>query len=150
MNITKTIQMLSLASVVILLSACGQDQDDKTAQKAKAPQAAAVPAPAKAVATPAATVPKTTSTVKTVATATPKQRTGADIYGLCVGCHGATGEGGVGPKLQGRPKAELMAALEEYKAGKQRGALTSMMAPNVQGMSEHDLDAVATYITTLK
>jgi len=74
---------------------------------------------------------------------------GASIYSTCMGCHGAGGEGGVGPKLAGQLKADLIAKLHRYKAGEQVGPMTGMMAPMAQPLSDADIDAVADYISTL-
>ena len=76
---------------------------------------------------------------------------GKAVFGnTCVGCHGANGEGGVGPKLAGKSADFVKKALHEYKAGKQRGPMTSMMAPMAQGLSDADIDNIAAYIATLK
>ncbi|WP_294948643.1 c-type cytochrome [Sulfurivirga sp.] len=71
---------------------------------------------------------------------------GAAVYGQCVGCHGPNGGGGVGPKLAGQSAEEIKAKLHDYKAGKQRGPQTAMMAPMAQGLSDEDIEAVAQYI----
>ncbi len=76
----------------------------------------------------------------------PPADKGAAIYGQCVGCHGPHGGGGVGPKLAGQSANEIMAKLHAYKAGKQRGPQTAMMAPMAQGLSDADIEAVAHYI----
>lgn len=71
---------------------------------------------------------------------------GAALYGSCVGCHGAAGEGGVGPKLQGQSTADVAAKLRQYKAGENVGPMTAMMAPMAQGLSDAEIDAVSEYI----
>ena len=68
----------------------------------------------------------------------------------CVGCHGANGEGGVGPKLAGQSAEDIAAKLHKYKAGEQVGPMTSMMAPMAQGLSDDDIKNIAAYIATLK
>lgn len=73
---------------------------------------------------------------------------GAKVYGQCVGCHGPQGGGGVGPKLAGQSADALKEKLHAYKAGKQVGPQTAMMAPMVQGLSDEEIDAVANYIAT--
>ncbi len=73
---------------------------------------------------------------------------GASVYGSCVGCHGAAGEGGVGPKLAGQSVAELVDKLTKYKSGEQVGPMTAMMAPMAQGLSADDITAVSEYIAT--
>ncbi len=68
----------------------------------------------------------------------------------CAGCHGANGEGGVGPKLAGQSADDIKAKLHKYKAGEQVGPMTSMMAPMAAGLSDADIDNIAAYIATLK
>ena len=73
---------------------------------------------------------------------------GAKVYGLCVGCHGPQGGGGVGPKLAGQSAQAIKDKMHAYKAGKQVGPQTAMMVPIAQGMSDADIEAVANYIAT--
>lgn len=68
----------------------------------------------------------------------------------CVGCHGANGEGGVGPMLHGQSDKDIKAKLHEYKAGKERGPMTAMMASMAEQLSDEDIENVAAYIATLK
>jgi len=76
---------------------------------------------------------------------------GKAVYGnTCVGCHGANGEGGVGPKLAGQSAKDIADKLHKYKAGEQIGPMTSMMAPMAQGLSDADIENIAAYIATLK
>jgi len=70
-------------------------------------------------------------------------------FQTCATCHGAAGEGSVGPKLAGQATGDLVAKLNDYKAGKQRGPMTSMMAPMAAGLSDADIKNVAAYIATL-
>jgi mono/diheme cytochrome c family protein len=58
----------------------------------------------------------------------------------CAGCHGATGEGGVGPKLQGSP-ISLIAAKAQIDNGS-----GTMPAQLVTGRQEEDLLA---YLATI-
>ncbi|MDG6778161.1 c-type cytochrome [Thiomicrorhabdus sp. zzn3] len=83
------------------------------------------------------------------AAAVSTAKSGSGIYATCVGCHGGSGEGGVGPKLAGQSKDALVDKLTRYKAGEQIGPMTAMMQPIVSGLSEDDIQAVAEYITTL-
>ena len=73
----------------------------------------------------------------------------ATFSSTCVGCHGANGEGGVGPKLAGQSAADIAKKLHAYKAGKQRGPMTSMMAPMAAGLSDADIENIAAYVATL-
>lgn len=74
---------------------------------------------------------------------------GQAAYGTCIGCHGAAGEGGVGPKLAGADPASTVAKLKKYKAGEQVGPMTSMMAPMAMGLSESDMENIAAYVAGL-
>ncbi|MDG6774086.1 c-type cytochrome [Thiomicrorhabdus sp. ZW0627] len=74
---------------------------------------------------------------------------GQGAFATCVGCHGAAGEGGVGPKLAGQPAADIAAKLHKYKAGEQIGPMTSMMAPMAAGLSDADIENIAAYVATL-
>jgi len=67
----------------------------------------------------------------------------------CVGCHGAKAEGMVGPKLAGQAASDIISKLTDYKAGKQRGPMTSMMAPMAAGLSDADVANVAAYVSSL-
>lgn len=74
---------------------------------------------------------------------------GEKVYATCVGCHGAAGEGGVGPKLAGQAVTDVVDKLQRYKAGEQVGPMTGMMAPMAAGLSEDDMQAVAEYVNGL-
>ena len=74
---------------------------------------------------------------------------GKATFGTCVGCHGASAEGGVGPKLAGQAAADIVKKLGDYKAGKQMGPMTSMMAPMAAGLSDSDIANIAAYTSSL-
>lgn len=74
---------------------------------------------------------------------------GQAAYSTCVGCHGAAGEGGVGPKLAGQAATDVADKLKKYKAGEQVGPMTSMMAPMAAGLSDADIDNIAAYTAGL-
>ena len=84
-----------------------------------------------------------------VVAAVKPAKSGESLYATCIGCHGAAGEGGVGPKLAGQPQADTAALLHKYKAGEQVGPMTAMMAPMAQGLSDEDIEAVAEYTAGL-
>lgn len=86
---------------------------------------------------------------KVVAAVTPSTKSGSEIYGSCIGCHGAAGEGGVGPQLAGQSQADAVAKLHKYKSGEQVGPMTAMMAPMAQGLSDAEIEAVAEYTAGL-
>lgn len=74
---------------------------------------------------------------------------GQAAYSTCVGCHGAAGEGGVGPKLAGQSADDIKTKLHKYKAGEQMGPMTSMMAPMAAGLSDADIENIAAYVATM-
>jgi cytochrome c553 len=84
-------------------------------------------------------------TAEVVEAVTPA-KSGSNLYATCIGCHGAAGEGGVGPKLAGQSKADIADKLTRYKAGEQIGSMTAMMAPMAAGLSDEEIDAVSEYI----
>jgi len=74
---------------------------------------------------------------------------GKAAFATCVGCHGANAEGGVGAKLAGQAAADIVSKLNDYKAGKQMGPMTSMMAPMAAGLSDADIANIAAYTASL-
>lgn len=74
---------------------------------------------------------------------------GASAFGSCIGCHGAAGEGGVGPKLAGADPASTVDKLKKYKAGEEVGPMTGMMAPMAAGLSDADMENIAAYVAGL-
>lgn len=160
----KSLLVGSLAAVFALgLTGCSEEKSEPltsesgagvSAPAANQPSVADVKQP-EPVATPAPVVEKVEEVVKEVETkveeavataAAPASASGSSVYGSCVGCHGAAGEGGVGPKLSGQTAAEIADKLNKYKAGEQIGPMTAMMAPMAQGLSADDVTAVADYI----
>jgi cytochrome c553 len=74
---------------------------------------------------------------------------GQQTYASCQACHGAGGEGGVGPQLQGRDADFVTMALTAYQNGETRGAQSQMMWPSAQALSARDVENVAAYIESL-
>jgi cytochrome c553 len=69
----------------------------------------------------------------------------------CASCHGPNGEGvATYPKLAGNTEDVVKAKLTDYKAGKQMGPQTAVMAPIAAKLSDSDIDALAQYVATLK
>jgi len=67
----------------------------------------------------------------------------------CQACHGAGGEGGVGPQLQGRDSAYIVDALTTYKASGTRGAQSALMWGVAGPLSETDIEHLGAYIQSL-
>ena len=147
---SKIMVVLALSSV-LGLTACGQDESAKPA--AEAPNTATkAPVPVAQVAAPVAAPEAAPAPAKVEAPAAvvKAEVTGDKVYAMCVGCHGAAGEGGVGPKLQGQTVADLAQKLQIYKAGKEIGPMSSMMIPNATQLSDQDITLVSEYIATFK
>ncbi|BBP43700.1 c-type cytochrome [Thiosulfativibrio zosterae] len=139
--------MVALAlSGVLGLTACGQEEPAKPVAAANTP--AQAPAPVAPVVAPVA-APEPAK-VAAPAEVVKAEVMGEKVYATCVGCHGAAGEGGVGPKLQGQTVADLAQKLQVYKAGKEIGPMSSMMIPNATQLSDQDITLVSEYIATLK
>lgn len=74
---------------------------------------------------------------------------GKGAYSTCMGCHGAAGEGGVGPKVAGQDAAVLAEKMVKYRAGEQVGPLTAMMAPMAAGLSDADIENLSAYMAQM-
>ncbi|OOG21806.1 cytochrome c class I [Thioalkalivibrio denitrificans] len=75
---------------------------------------------------------------------------GQSKYGVCIGCHGAQGQGmGIFPKLAGTPADRIVELLNKYRAGEQVGPNTALMVPNARNLSDEDIADLAAYIETL-
>lgn len=85
----------------------------------------------------------------TAAQAAGDASAGQGAYATCIGCHGAAGEGGVGPKLAGNAAEDVIAKLHAYKNGEQVGPMTSMMAPMAAGLTDSDIENIAAYTSSL-
>ncbi len=66
----------------------------------------------------------------------------------CAMCHGPNGEGTqVAPKLAGKPAAEIVQALNDFKSGKRDNA---MMKAQVAQLSPDNMANLAAYYASLK
>ncbi|MBQ08341.1 MAG: hypothetical protein CMD96_00980 [Gammaproteobacteria bacterium] len=64
---------------------------------------------------------------------------------LCQGCHGVSGEGGIGPKLAGQEADKILSDLMGYKNGTKKGPQSSLMSSMVAALKEEDLQEFATF-----
>ena len=75
-------------------------------------------------------------------------------YAKCAGCHGKDGKMkalGKSEIIAGQPKADLVKKIKEYQAGTRNVAgMGGLMKGQVAGLSDADIDAVATYLSSLK
>lgn len=74
---------------------------------------------------------------------------GKQTYAGCIACHGANGEGGVGPQLAGQSAATIADKLLRYKAGETLGSQSSLMWSQAAMLSEQDIDNIAAFVETL-
>lgn len=95
---------------------------------------------------PAATAPASAPAV-----APAPMDAAAEFKTVCATCHGPNGEGVAAfPKLAGLSADVAKAKLTDYKAGKQVGPQTAIMAPIAAKLSDSDIGAMAQYVATLK
>ncbi len=133
----KTPHLLLLSLVLPLaLAACGKEEP------AQAPAPAETAAPAMP-AEPEAAAPAES----TASDAGP----GVDAHGMyaakCASCHGDMGQGVAGnPKLAGLSPADIESKLKDYRAGKQMGAKTAIMASAAKRLSDEEISALAAYL----
>lgn len=141
MRIKALLSLLALAT----LAACGKEEpatppaEQAAAPIVQAPAPETVPAPA------------TPEAAASAASSASAERGRLKYGGICAGCHGKNGEGmGIFPKVAGQSAEALAAKLRDYRAGKQLGKQTAMMAPNAQNLSDEDINALAAYMAGLK
>lgn len=87
--------------------------------------------------------------VKQVAIA---QISGAALYQVCAGCHGADASKaalGKSQIIKGWDAKKIAAALHGYKAGTYGAAMKSVMAGQVSKLSDSDIKALSEYISKL-
>ncbi|OQX72818.1 MAG: hypothetical protein B6D59_07435 [Campylobacteraceae bacterium 4484_4] len=65
----------------------------------------------------------------------------------CASCHGAIGEGVIGPKLIGDSKEKVLNALHDFKSGKRKNYVMYGLLGN---MSEEQLESLAEEISTFQ
>lgn len=75
--------------------------------------------------------------------------TGKKTYQGCVGCHGATGAGGVGPRLINRSKEDFISKMKKYRSGQSVGPMSTMMFPSAKGLSDDQILGMAEYLQSL-
>jgi len=82
-----------------------------------------------------------------VAQAAGNAAAGKDKSAVCAGCHGGNGQGmGPNPALAGKPEADLVRALKEFKSGR----TTSIMHGLAASLSDQDMENLAAYYASLK
>jgi cytochrome c553 len=84
--------------------------------------------------------------VASVAQAAGNAAAGKDKSAVCAGCHGDRGQGiAPNPALAGKPEADLVKALKDFKSGK-----PSVMHALTASLSDQDIENLAAYYASLK
>ena len=72
---------------------------------------------------------------------------GKDKSAVCAGCHGDKGQGiAPNPALAGKPDADLVKALKDFKTGKTNSVMHGLAA----SLSDQDIENLAAYYASLK
>jgi len=159
----KKLTLLSVVTASLLLIGCGQDKatDTKTEMSTSTKTETVAEKATKAVeATKAAAkeaVEKTAKVAKDAKEAVSKAVSSSSApaaFAKCAGCHGKDGKTkalGKSEIIAGQAKADLVKKIHEYKAGKRNVAgMGGLMKGQVAGLSDADIDAIATYLSGLK
>jgi len=142
--------------------AAAKEAVEKTKEVAKDAKEAVAEKATKAVeATKAAAkdaVEKTKEVAKDAKEAVTKAVTSSSsapaAFTKCAGCHGKDGKTkalGKSEVIAGQAKADLVKKIGEYKAGTRNVAgMGGLMKGQVAGLSDADIDAIATYLSGIK
>lgn len=69
------------------------------------------------------------------------------VWRVCSSCHGTKAEGKPGfPGLQTLDQAQIVEALQDYKAGVYRGDMSAIMFGQAANLSDEEIDKMAKYI----
>jgi cytochrome c553 len=71
-------------------------------------------------------------------------------YATCMGCHGAKGQGGMGPALAGQTTAAIEMKLKKYRNKEKIGSQSALMWGMSAGLSDADISNLAAYTASLK
>ena len=74
---------------------------------------------------------------------------GRALYISCQACHGASGEGGVGPQIAGRDSLYIAEALNAYKNGETAGAQSALMWGVAAALSDADIENLSIFVESL-
>ena len=74
---------------------------------------------------------------------------GQASYAGCIACHGAKGEGGVGPALSGQSAQDIYDKLVQYKNGETRGGQSALMWSQSAMLSDDDMKNIGAFVETL-
>ena len=74
---------------------------------------------------------------------------GSKLYAGCIACHGAKGEGGIGPSFKGSKSDYIVSSLNEYKNKIERGPQSALMYAQAAALSDSDIKELSKYIVSL-
>ena len=74
---------------------------------------------------------------------------GSKLYAGCIACHGAKGEGGIGPSFKGSKGDYIASSLNEYKNKIERGPQSALMYAQAAALSDSDIKELSKYIVSL-
>lgn len=74
---------------------------------------------------------------------------GSKLYAGCIACHGAKGEGGIGPSFKGSKSDYIASSLNEYKNKIERGPQSALMYAQAAALSDSDIKELSKYIVSL-
>lgn len=130
------------------------DVVDSTKEAASSAVESTKEAASKAVDATKESVAAAATTVAGAVSETTDSAAGAAVFKKCAGCHGVDGKTkalGKSAVIAGEPKEDLIAKINEYKAGTRNVAgMGTLMKGQVASLSDEDIQAVAQYISTLK
>jgi len=78
-----------------------------------------------------------------------KASKGTKLYASCIACHGAKGEGGIGPSFKGSNSDYIASSLNEYKNKIERGPQSALMYAQAAALSDSDIKELSKYIVGL-
>ena len=83
----------------------------------------------------------------TTAATAEDYKTSKEVWRVCSSCHGTKAEGKPGfPGLQTLDQAQIVEALQDYKAGVYRGDMSAIMFGQAANLSDEEIDKMAKYI----
>ena len=127
---------------------------DKAVEATKEAASEAVDSTKEGVAAAAATATAAVADTAENVAGAAENVAGAAAYAKCAGCHGADGKTkalGKSPLIAGIAKDELITMINGYKAGTRDVAgMGTLMKGQVATLDDASIEAVATYISTLK
>ena len=74
---------------------------------------------------------------------------GTKLYAGCIACHGAKGEGGIGPSFKGSSSEYIANSLYDYKNKVERGPQSALMYAQAAALSDNDIKELSKYIVGL-